>query len=232
MRTMCAVGMAAARQIVWKLLALAALLAGLELALAWRWLPNGGDFSEMLTQARFSFLFRCASGLLFAILAWQGMDARGQLGYTLRRLPLSEPAVTTVWAVLHTLCHMVLWAVQILVILILWRMWPGANSILALFVTSYRDGFLHGLLPMQDVSRGVYAVLQWMALGAASAYGGSLQREGRRSALPLICLAVSMGCFPANYANEGLEIILLVAQGLLLAAMIFGIWRREWNGEV
>ena len=76
MRTMCAVGMAAARQIVWKLLALAALLAGLELALAWRWLPNGGDFSEMLTQARFSFLFRCASSLLFAILAWQGMDTR------------------------------------------------------------------------------------------------------------------------------------------------------------
>lgn len=241
MKRISSVCMAATRQTLWKLLLIVALMAAVELGVFWYQMPT--EFREMEPGRRylmfnaslywFLWALRGATVLLFVLQAYQGCDSGGKLTYTLRRLPMGERAVTTLWAVVHMAGHWILWAAQLAVVLVCWRKYCSCYEVFAptleRFTQFYRGDFLHGLLPLADLSYAICLGLQMVTLGVAAAYYGFVQRKGKWPKAPILVLAISMAYFPAGYDNYGLEIALIVIDCVFLSYMLWQIWWGDYE---
>ena len=243
MKTVLAVWMAAARQLVWKVLAIAAAMAALELGFFARLmgkLVQGtvvyAGFGNWLDAAACFYLFAAAFAVLTVFLLLQGSDRQGKLGYTLRRLPISESAITLLWAVLHIACYVILWAVQLAVVQVCWRMYtssiPAKEQLLELFVEFYLDGFLHGLLPMEHVAVWLRQIFWILCMGTGTAWHGMQQRAGKMAIGPVVAEVVGLVTFRGSL-RSGAEMaaVTAVAFGIMFIYNVGQIWRRAYEKE-
>lgn len=228
--SVCAV---AARQIVWKLLAIVLVLAVCETVSFWQ-AEVSDSFYLMVERAQLPLLHWLALMALTIVLCRQGADRQGKLTYTLSRLPDSEAKLTTLWAAVYVAACVILWAAQVGLVLLLWRRFLALNPQitapkLALLVEfyggGYNGGWLHSLLPMDNWLRWLAMLLWYLSLGAAAAQRGFLQRRNRNA--PLVWGLLSVGHMFAElpigqWALEGLMVI-----GCGIA--IFGCWESVWR---
>ena len=239
MKSIASVGMAAARQIVWRLLAILALLAAVELGLAAGSFANGAGqaervrFGTCLQQAGVWYVFGAALLALTAVLCIQGSDfAGGRLRYTLRRLPMGEARVSLLWSLVHVGAYVVLWAFQVLVVLVCWRLYCRANGVATpgfeFFVECYLDGFLHSLLPLASWSRWIRNGLWFLALGCSTVVFGYRQRRGTIWPLPAVAAVLGWLFFTQGITGSGTDLALsLVYVGLLA----YCVYRVGWTYE-
>ena len=228
MQRVSAVLMAATKTVLWKLLLILILLAGAETVLFWRTYPGG--FSYFLVESRLWTVFFLALAALCAVLCLQGCQFSGKPVYTLRRLPLPEEAVTLLWAAVHAACLVILWAFQLGLVWIFWRLFnrfgPASGQTLELFVNVYGNDFLHGLLPLADGSRHVRNVLWVLSLGFATAAFGYFQRRGRFRVELIFLLAVGIGFFRTGMGETAADIwISLLSLGMAALTVCSG-----WEG--
>ena len=236
MKRIWSVAMLATRQVVWKLLLILVVLSALELGVFWYNIPKGLtllQFGALLDRAKFFWFLRAAIVALFVFQMYQGMDSRGRMNYTLRRLPMGERAVTTIWALCHAMTYWVLWAAQLAVVLVCWRLYCmnieiGPRS-LELFTQFYRNEFLHGLLPMQNYARGVTNFLMMLTLGFSAAYAGFRTRNRQKIILPIVTLSMSINMISANYRDDIVEGILITYCLVVLGYMIWKIWVNAYE---
>lgn len=233
MKHVCAVWMTAAKTVVWKLLLIVILMAGAETGLFWRALQAGapeyrGGFAYFAEESRLWVVFFLALAALCAVLCLQGCQLSGKTVYTLRRLPLPEETVTLLWAAVHVGCLTVLWACQAALVGGFWllynRFGPSSGENLELFVNVYGNSFLHGLLPLGDVSRHLRNLLWVLGLGFQTAAFGYFQRRGRFRAECICLLAVGIGFFCSGMGASGTDAgISLLSLGLA-AVTVYSAW--------
>ena len=257
MKQISSVCMAAVRPTIWKLLLIIVLMAALELGLFWYQMPpepvipdsnvsvtvhsNGYEVSRSLGQrfdlvldgAWFAWILRAALVALCAVQVQQGSEGKGKLTYTLRRLPMGERAVTTLWASVHMVSYWILWAAQLAVVLGCWKIYtvfyPTHSSALELFTKFYFSDFLHGLIPMQNYARVAANVLMFMALGLAAAYLGFRTRTGRKASLPVILIAVTMNFITASFQDDIADELMILIYVLSIGYMIWQIWVTDYE---
>ena len=247
MKTVMAVWMAAARQLLWKVLAIAAAMAVMEIGLFYRLvqreavhIPDGmilnNGFGDWMDNAAAFPVFAAAFAILTVFLLLQGSDHRGKLGYTFRRLPISESAITLLWAAVHVTCYVVLWAVQLAVVLVCWRLYmmfiPGEAQLLELFVEFYLDEFLHGLLPMEHIVVWLQQILWILCMGTGTAWYGMQQRAGKMAVGPVLAEIVGLLTFRSSL-RYGYELagIMAAIYALMLACNLGRICRRAYEKE-
>lgn len=249
MKTAIAVWMAAARQIVWKLILIAAALAAVEIGLFYRVAGRmaaairvdgyvSDSFGVWLDRARGYEVFVVAFALVTAVLMLQGCDYHGgKLRYTLQRLPLSETAVTLLWAALHIVCYLILWAVQLAVVAVCWRMYTqtaygGNGQLLELFVECYLDDFLHGLLPLEHVAVWLRQSLWILCMGTGTAWFGMQQRRGKHAFGTTFALLVGLWTFGGDVRTASdMAGLMAVLFGMMAVYFIGRIWRRAYEKE-
>ena len=235
----------AARQTMGKVLALLAVMAAAETAL-FAWAMSRGLTRAIMDDAtcpapvedlfdfgRISWTYRIALALLFTLLLLSGTELRGgKKGYTLQRLRISEEAAVLWEGGYNTLCFLLLWAVQAALALgfCLWyagTLDPAYVSGQSAFLAFYRSGFLHGLLPLADVSQWVRAFACLISLGLTTAMFGYYQRNGSKGVAPFLVLALTMGVHATSPGEVGLDALVIAAVLVPVAWQGFVLWDRK-----
>ena len=236
----------AARQTVGKVLALLAVMAAVETALfAWA-LSRGltrvimdnetcpAPVEDLFDFGKISWAYRIALALLFVLLLLSGTELRGgKKGYTLRRLRISEEAAVLWGGGYNALCFLLLWAVQAGLALgfCLWyagSLDPAYVSGQSAFLAFYRSGFLHGLLPLADVSRWARAFAFFLTLGLTTAMFGYYQRNRSKSIAALVVLALSLMSYGTGPGAAGLDWGMVTLFALMTGWQLLML-RRAWK---
>lgn len=235
-----------ARQTMGRVLALLAALAAAETALfAWA-LSRGltrnimddqtcpAPVEDLFDFARISWAYRIAVVLLFVLLLLSAAELKGgRMGYTLRRLRISEEAAVLWQGGYHTVCLALLWAVQAALALgfCLWyagTLDPAYASGQSAFLAFYRSGFLHGLLPLADVSRWARAFAFFLTLGLTTAMFGYYQRNRSKSIGALVVLSLSLMSYGTAPGATSLDWGMVTLFALITGWQLLML-RRAWK---
>lgn len=179
-----------ARAALTRLLSAVPGLLALDL-LAYGWCAARGVYSDLEPALQLMFGIGL-TGLQLLLVSCFGTNSR--YSYTLRRLRISERGAF-IWSfVCNALCYAALWCVQIMAAAgaVFWR--AAADSYAqgpqGVFVTFYRNSFLHGLLPLADGYVWARNALLVLALGCVTAYMQlGMRRKGSRSWL--VCMGLT-----------------------------------------
>lgn len=232
----------AARQTIGKVLALLAAMTAAETAL-FAWAMSQGltraimddatcpaPVEDLFDFAKISWAYRIALALLFTLLLLSGMELRGgKKGYTLRRLRISEEAAVLWEGGYNALCFLLLCAVQAALALgfCLWYAGTLDSAYVSgqsAFLAFYRSGFLHGLLPLADLTRWLRSFVCFMALGLTTAMFGYYQRNGCKGIAGFLVLALTMGTHATSPGEVGLDVTVIAAVLVPVAWQGFVLW--------
>ncbi len=242
MKRVLSVWMAAAKNLWWKLLLILIVMLAVEYGL-YRWicpqLLEQGEhmarpFYAVMTRIHIKLVFFAAMAAVAACCCLQGSRFSGSNAYLLQRLSLPEWQITGLWALVHLGCFVILWAVQLLGVFGLWKLhlqlFPTTEPGLNLLVAFYENGFLHGLLPLADVTRWVYLAIYWLSMGILTAAFGYFQRRGRFR----ISLLVLLGCYfnlTSELGNASSNMIFIIACLLVVGTDLYAIWSERHEEE-
>lgn len=242
----------AARQTVGKVLTLLAAMAAAETAL-FAWAMSRGltraimddeicpaPVEDLFDFGKIGWAYRIALALLFTLLLLSGTELRGgKKSYTLQRLRISEEAAVLWEGGYNTLCFLLLWAVQAALALgfCLWyagTLDPAYVSGQSAFLAFYRSGFLHGLLPLADLSRWVRAFACFLALGLTTAMFGYYQRNGSKGVAAFVVLVLTLGAYATSPGETGVDAVFTLVALCPVAWESFVLWDRKggrFHGE-
>lgn len=236
----------------YKILAVLALMAVLELSLIYRNLTGGergnapgataggtegitGSLGavmhspEVMAEVFGSVIFPAALGLVFLILIWTEGALDRKSGNTLMRLRVTGKELFTARTVYNMCCLWLVFAVQTALAFVSaelyrWTLAPGAAPQL-LFLSFYRSEFLHCLLPMAEAGKWVRNFLMLAALGMEAAAAGGRRRQAVQAGLYIMTAVWFTGPMGMNYR----DIICMIAYICVIAADLAGagIFRRE-----
>lgn len=263
MRQHASVLMLAARGSLYKVLALLAAMAGAETGLfllslkrltaeaarsmsaaaaelagdpgAWERLITQPSLERVFTGSGIQLVFSAGLIVLMLLLTLNGGLSARRANDTLRRLSVSQRAIT-LWNVVYNLAViLIFWAAQLITALALCRVYlgqadPSAITDQTVFLAFYRQGFLHGLLPMADIDRWVYQIALTAGLAITAACGACRLRHGRAAVAP--GMVAALGALTVHHGLTGLEVNWMVAVfiGIITAAALCSL-RGVREGE-
>ncbi len=164
-----------------------AIAEGVSFYLACRRLEQSGAAmypERMIDQCFLKYIFLAALVLVsFILIVTEGNRGGCKSSYTLLRLKASKKQQFAAKTVYNFLCLMMVFAVQILTAFMICgiyekRLPSELVSPQYLFLTFYRNEFLHCILPMADVGKWVCNFLLVLALAMDAAYAGNRNGAG------------------------------------------------------
>lgn len=234
--------MLAARSTVYKLLGLLLVMAAVEGALFYlvlNRLLHGELISleQVVNQSRMPLVCGVCFLLLCVMLSLTGCEYSGsKLQYTIKRLSVREETTVLWWAVYNTVCFLAFWAVQLLIAVLLCRLYvakvdPVSVSGQTIFLAFYRDKFLHSLLPLEEISRYIRNALLICGLGASAACFSFRQRHGQKGIAIVALAAVTLGYFSRPMGSFGSDLVMAIMAVAVAAVAIAGIWGERVDEE-
>lgn len=154
-----------------------------------------------------------------------------RIGYTIRRLSVSERDVWGLWTVYHVLVLILFWMVQLLVALAACSMYlqqadPACISEQTVLLAFYRKGFLHNLMPLEDWSRYVRNLLVLICMGMGiSDFSWKQRRGGYRLTLLVPLLCVLFGFTQGTGDGMASDLFICIVNGFMMLIMVMGLWR-------
>ena len=158
-----------------------------------------GRFEHYIDRSHIELCLAAAFIVITIVLCLQGTEFSSKVGYTLRRLSVSEKAVFFCQAIFNTISYLILWAVQvgILYAFSLWYTTKTPTEFVnnqSIFLSSYRSEFFHTILPLSEVMLWIRNILLFISLGFASAESPYIQRR-RKHSLFIVPLSIFMLLF-------------------------------------
>lgn len=189
---------------------------------------NEGKYTVMLPEAvfeeaRLMVIFAVAVIVLTVILAYVGRSTTGHQEYTWNRLSIPPRSIFAWQAVYNCGCFLLLWFVQAVLAFGLCLYYvktaeAGAVTHQSMFLAFYREPFLHGLIPLQNIWYWVRNVLLFCSLGFATAYDVYCSRQGKNRMWVwwiILCFALPKFKFDLSDTNVG-GVEALVYAGIVL----------------
>ncbi len=224
----------AVRGTLYKVLAICAAAALLQLGLcvfflkwgtAWEGIPTLLEQLIDLTfygvVAKIAFIAVCAMLCVFSC-----DHSPSRSGYTLRRLQIGERTAVFWFAVCNAGMLALFWASQLATALAVYLLCRWADPSVAAFpqtllIAFYRNGYLHALLPLREVSLWVRNLSLLAALALCCAAFSYHQRRGHNRLEPLVLMLFTLFYFsqPAGSLDSDLVLILVA-----LAAGVFSLF--------
>lgn len=163
-------------------------------------------------------------------------DRKGQhTAYTLRRLPISEGAVTAIWGLMFAGWFVLYWAFQAGLGLVCYRLWAQKMELQVnlLFVMAHSSAYLHFLLPLSEPWAVARNIVMCLCFGGFAALSGTSQRHGRGAPLFMFLLTAVLWIFlwPNYMASQESDQALVILTPVCLLIDIFWTWRCIRNEE-
>ncbi len=231
--------MLAAGSTIYKISGLLLLMAALETASFYRLLQIGPvdqfyalesliDRSGIPLICGFAFLGLC---LILSLTGYE--SGRSKISYTLQRLSLREETIALLWSGYYLVCFLIFWAVQLLIVLCLSRLYiavvdPAYLNEQTVFLAFFRNDFLRSLLPLEETSRLLRngALLLSLSLGAACF--PLKQRRGKRDIAMSFLAVFTFWSFPQEMGRFGSDAwIFLLALALAGNSAYYILWEKS-----
>ena len=239
MRQYFSVLMIAARSTIYKILALLLLMTAVETALFWRLLrraPTGELYSlqELFRVSGIPFVSGAAFLLLCAILCMVGYEVSGsRTRYTIQRLSVSEERATLLMGAYNMVCLFVFWAVQLLAVLLLCRLYMGHMDPMyyndqSIFIAFYNNSFLHSLLPLDETSRYIRNAIIFFTLGISLACLSLKQRRGQKGVGAIAFFTVTATLtFPQRTGGFFSDLLIMVSASAVTLYYLYYIFKGQ-----
>lgn len=229
----------AVRGITGKLLLLLAALAAVEAGLlAWTMARGYGNLENILKGSRVSLAFAGAMLALTAVCCLHGSDlGGGRSAYTLGRLSVGEGAVLFWWSLCYAAAFLVLMGFQLLVLLAFCRYWltwadPAQVSPQAVFLAAHRNGFFHGLLPLEDWAVYVRNTLYALSLGVTCAAWSFWRRRDQWGVAVYGVAFLASLFFPVSTGDWANGLCFGFFTAMCAGVALYYVWREVRNGKV
>lgn len=196
------------------------------------WLGWKVSLENIIDNSFVPIMFLAALGLVFWILVFTERNLCGKGSYTLMRLEISRKHLGTVMAIYNGLCLLMLFAVQVCIAF--WMVHIYRESAIAegpapqlLFLTFYRNDFLHCLLPMAEVGKWVRNLLMILALSLEP-----VNSKGYYMVTALYVLTAFV--FVSSVGINGFDLLLDLVCGVVVIVGILrlsGVIGRKWDDQ-
>lgn len=229
-----------ARSTIYKVIGLFVVMAAVGWSLVYFRLKQGatGDSFNLelvIEESRISLVFAIAFVLITILLSRTGCEFSSKLGYTLKRLSISERWIFFWQSLYNMMCYLMFWMVQVLVVF--WfcslyvKMAPeGYVTNQTIFLAFYRSDFLHSLLPMENVIFWVKNIIAVIAMGICSAYLPIAQRRGGKKVEVVLWISTT-AVFFVGELGEYLNPVMAIISALIgIGAVIFRLFEKEDEG--
>lgn len=203
-------------------------------------------FCGMMEKGIFYIIFMCSMFLVSAILVWtENERGKSRSRLLLWRLRISPRRIFILWSVYNMVCYGLLFIVQYLLIPVLHGIYlmeakdlipPDILSAMipqTLFLVFRTNGFLHGILPLDDIWLSIRLLLAFAAWGMAAAYIGYIGYVGhtRRSAMLILFLGYTI-LFVSVGVDIGWINFLVIASSVICILSIFISVKGGWGYEL
>ena len=193
---------------------------------------NGNSLEAVVVQSRVHWIFIGFFLLVTLVLSVNGCHRGSKMGYTLRRLSVSEETVFLWQTACNACCYLLLWAAEVMVMLALCKLFtatadPSVVSGQTIFLAFYRNEFLHSLLPLEDILRWVRNGTGVLCLALSAACFPFRQRRGSRGGEILFLAALTAAYFADGLDNHGFDVIAIVLMGAVAAEACVYVFTEE-----
>ena len=190
-----------ARGSIFKVLGILLCMSGIQIGLFLKcYVPSSGwsyenPFVVAVTDCGIPKVFAVTFLVVTILLCRTGTEYSSKTGYTLRRLCVSERATFFCQAIYNVFVYILFLATQIVVIfglgMIFLKSEPeNYRNVQAIFLAFYSDGFLHAVLPLEDIGLWGRNFCWLVALGMTTAEFSYLQRRGNKFNMSLIFMVI------------------------------------------
>ncbi len=226
--------MLATRSIVYKLLLVLLALAAADIALFALTKDSGNRiFFELIDSSGFYYAYIFACALVQIILLGVCTSGSAKPRYTLARLSVSEKGVMYWHWLCGSLCFLILWAWQVLILHALgkWHLSYASSDVVShqsLYLSAFRSYFIHSLLPFEDVSRLVRNLIEALCLGGMAAAAAFKLRRGKKAGFgPALAIALLAGTFRAEAFEPSYDGFLIFAFLFILLISMVGVYTGD-----
>lgn len=202
---------------------------------------QAGEVMAMLPEivfeeAHLMVFFAVAVIILTMILSCVGRSATGHQEYTWNRLSISSRSIFAWQALYNCGCFLLLWFVQAALAFGLCMYYiktadEGAVTHQSLFLAFYREPFLHGLIPLQNIWYWIRNVLLFCSLGFSVAYDVYRARQGKYGGwLRMIILFFGLSKFRFDLSNTnigGMEALVYAGIVICIIFILLRMGERE-----
>jgi len=190
-----------ARSSIFKVLGVLLCMSGVQIGLFLKhYVPSSGigyqnPFVVAVADCGIPKIFAGTFLVLTILLCMTGTEYSSKTGYTLRRLCVSERSTFFCQALYNIFAYILLLATQIVVIYIIGIIFLKSEpakyvNVQAIFLAFYSDGFLHAVLPLEDVWLWGRNICWLVALGMTTAEFPYLQRRGNKFNMSLVFMMI------------------------------------------
>lgn len=155
------------------------------------------------------------------ILSDAGVEKESKVGYTLRRLSVSEKTVVLWHWGYNSVCYLMLWWVQVLTALglCLWYVKAAPAGVVnhqTIMLACYRNIPLHLLFPLADILGWLRNLSLVVSLGLLTAKFPYLSRRGKNNSWSIVLMLVC--CLPTNSSSPQAD-VMVIAIALLVCVV-------------
>lgn len=155
-------------------------MAAVEAGMFWMTLKRGVSqegygLEYVIDKSHIAFVFFIAFVIMdIFLISFAGYEKIETHRYTLMQLSVTRKEVYYLQSIYNTLCYLLFWAMQILIVMLLGYLYvknAPAEYVTGqtIFFAFYRNSFLHSLLPFEDFPYWIRNILLCIALGLMSA---------------------------------------------------------------
>lgn len=228
-----------ARSSVYKILGLFVLMLGAESLFFILRFPKDdiskyyfANFEECVVSGFIPLIFAVAFTLVTVLICFTGMEYRSKSGYTLRRLAIKESSVFWIQAIYNGIVYLLFWAVQIAIVYLLSFYYLSTApekfvSNQSVFLSFYRNSFMHSLLPLEDILLWIRNFLLIIALSVSAAELTYKQRRKKYGVMLILNAVVSVAFFKCEAGDLGCLIMGIIAVGISVLSSIFTLKNTE-----
>ena len=198
-------------------------------------LNSGADAAPELTfaAARAGLIGSAGFAALCAVLAMRGGAGGSKQDYTVRRLRVSPRRVLVLSAIANGAMLLIFWAMQALTLLALCQEFmvlrPEGSSVQTVFLAFYRDGYLHGILPMADVGRWLRNIALLPGLALCLSCFSARRRRGHWGLAAPFLAAVVIFTFSSEMGSTGTDVALILLTLCVSGGAVYGLWGDEYE---
>lgn len=231
MKKTTSIWMLCARNTVYKLLGLLALMAAAETGMfVWRAGAAAETLGNIFWMSHISLIFFVVLVLWTLVLTVPG---QARSAYTMQRLQTEKKALFVTYVCYNAVTYLILWGTQVAVLLALFS-WYGHRASPEIFgpqtiaLAFYRDWFLHSLLPLGDWFRYLRNICIVLALACAAAAVPLRTRKTEKRYRTLVVLLVIV-CFffsagaGMRFMDAALSVVTLLVGGMSL----YFVWDED-----
>lgn len=186
------------------------------------------DFEWVLDENRVGFYGNLSFLLILGAICAAAASGKSRMGYTLRRLRISENEVTVLWAAVFAGYFLISWAVQLGLVFWMYAQYAKVWSTtgLDLFVIIHRSTFFHLLLPLSEpwgIARNIVLCLGWGAMGSLMAR--QTRHGGRPIAGIIMLLLVTILLVRGEMASIRTDVVFCILMAVAIAVQ--AVMNRE-----